>query len=115
MKSKSIILATATIFTGILISGCGSTKIITNTQPRAVPLPPPPPPIVKQKIKKVETTTGVAQHGPNIYKSASAGSCSGASCVTPKYDVTQESCCDYPVSYRAKREVIEKDVILVKE
>jgi hypothetical protein len=107
-----------------MLAGCGSTTVNTTTIEKSDSqrpmLPPPPPPemvapMKKAKIKKIETSTGVPQYGPNIYKSASGGACSGASCVTPQYDVTQDKCTDFPVSYRAKRQIIEKDIVLVKE
>lgn len=105
------------------MSGCALNTVNTTTikkeaglkQPAVIPAPPAMVVPVKKKIKKIETTTGVPQRGPNIYKSASGSACSGANCVVPKYDVTQDKCTDFPVSYRAKRDVIQKDIVLVKE
>lgn len=109
----------ASIIAGsVLMSGCALNTVNTTTikkEDKRSDMPPPPPPMMPKKIKKIETTTGVPQHGPNIYKSAAGSACSGANCVTPKYDVTQDKCTDFPVSYRAKREIIQKDIVLVQE
>jgi|GEM_PF-3309576 len=124
MKKAHIV--SIALASSLMLTGCATTTVNTTNiekkEARKGMLPPPPPPSMQQpivkkkvKIKKIETSTGVPQYGPNIYKSASGSACSGANCVTPKYDVTQDKCTDFPVSYRAKREVIQKDIVLVKE
>lgn len=65
--------------------------------------------------KRVETSDTFVQNGPNIYKNGEKKNpCPNNSCV-PMYDVTQDKCTDYPVSYRAKRQLVEKDVVIIKE
>ena len=120
---KSFVLATI-LSSSLLLTGCAFNTVSNTTikKSRTTAVTPPPPPVPqkeeapKKKIKKIVKKMDVPQYGPNIYKSAASGpACNGPYCVKPKYDITQTQCLDFPITYRAKREVIEKDVVLMEE
>lgn len=120
---KSFVLATI-LSSSLLLTGCAfntvSNTTIKKSRTSSVTPPPPPAPTTKEapkkKIKKIVKKMNVPQYGPNIYKSASTGpQCNGAHCIKPKYDITQTQCLDFPITYRAKREIIEKDVVLMED
>ena len=120
---RSFVLAT--ILTGsLLLTGCAfntvSNTTIKKNSSKSVTPPPPPQAVMekeepRKKIKKIVKDSGVPQYGPNIYKSSAGPSCNGAGCIKPKYDITQTKCLDFPITYRAKREIIQKDTVLFEE
>ena len=115
----STILASSLLLTGCAFNTVSNTTIKKNSSKSITP--PPPQAVAKKqaprkKIKKIVKKTGVPQYGPNIYKSAAGpSSCNGAGCIKPKYDITQTKCLDFPITYRAKRELIKKDIVLFEE
>jgi hypothetical protein len=117
---KSFILSTILVGS-IFLTGCAFNTVSNTTiKKNSTKSITPPPPVIekeetKKKIKKIVKKTGVPQYGPNIYKSASGPSCNGGQCIKSQYDITQTKCLDFPITYRAKREVIQKDTVLFEE
>ena len=115
----STILASSLLLTGCAFNTVSNTTIKKNSVKSITP--PPPKAVAKKqaprkRIKKIVKKTGIPQYGPNIYKSsAGPSSCNGAGCIKTKYDITQTKCLDFPITYRAKRELIKKDIVLFEE